>query len=834
MSDLPWGTVTMLFTDIEGSTRLLQQLGRDDYVRALTIHRRLVREAFTRHGGVEVEMQGDSFFFAFADASGAVAAAADAQLALSRHDWGSETIRVRIGIHTGEPVLSEGLYAGLDVHRAARVMSAGHGGQVVLSQATRELIEDEFGGRDLGLHRLKDLSEPVRLYQLGEDDFPPLKTLDATNLPIAAGPLLGREQELAELIPLFQNGTRLLSITGPGGTGKTRLALQVAAELTGSFADGVFWVPLAGLDDPELVLPAISQTIGAAGELSEHLRGKQLLLLLDNAEHLITVAPALAELLRTSSTLRLLVTSRAPLRVAAEAEYPLEPLTTTNAMALFVERARALGRVIEADATLEAICRRLDGLPLAVELAAARVRFVDPTTLLERLERALPLLTDGARDAPERQRTLRATMEWSYELLEGDARRLLAAVSVFAGSFSLNAAETVCDAELDLLAALAEMSLLKPIGGSRFLMLETIREFGLEKLDELSARDVLRSRHADFYLGIAEEGEPALTGAEDREWLGRLDPDRDNFRAAFVFAQEQGRPELALRLVSALRWYWSARGRIAELRRWLEEALEQAGDALPEQRADALQAAALSAYWAGDYDETESYARQMLDIVRRLGDREREVSALTKLGAAASGREDLEQARLLMEQALVLARELGKPARLALSLSNCAEIALQDGDFTRAAELCEEGLLVGERELDSSGLSMVLLNLSEARLRLGDRARAAESASEALELAASRSDPLLVSAALLALAPAVAGGDAPGACRLLGAAAALREETGAGLGPSELRQSDELVESLRRTVGDVQFDQAYDEGRALAFTEAVELGLESRVGPSSV
>jgi class 3 adenylate cyclase len=322
MTEIPRGTVTLVFTDIEGSTRLLQELGRDTYVRALSEHRRLLREVFRHHGGVEVEMQGDSFFFAFPLAREGVAAAAEGQQALAKHQWEGQAIRVRIGIHTGEPVVNDNLYAGLDVHRAARVMSAGHGGQVLVSESTRRLLDSTFRLRDLGEHRLKDLALPLRLYQVGDGEFPPLKTLDATNLPVAAGPLLGRQQELAELIALLRDGSRLVTVTGPGGTGKTRLALQVAAELVGSFADGVFWVPLASVKDPELVAPTIAETVDARGRLAEHLRTRQTLLLLDNAEHLLAAAPALAELLAASPEVRLLVTSRSPLHLSAERESP--------------------------------------------------------------------------------------------------------------------------------------------------------------------------------------------------------------------------------------------------------------------------------------------------------------------------------------------------------------------------------------------------------------------------------------------------------------------------------------------------------------------------------
>jgi len=441
--ELPSGTVTFLFTDVEGSTKLLHELGAERYAGTLAEHRRVLRGAFAAHGGVEVDTQGDAFFVAFATARAALAAAEQAQAQLA--------VPVRMGIHTGTPLLGEEGYVGVDVHRAARIAAAGHGGQVLVSASTASLIDR--GLRDLGEHRLKDLSAPERIYQAGEEEFPPLKTLYRTNLPMAAYPLIGREPELAEVLSLLRDGTRLVTVTGPGGTGKTRFALQAAAELADEFADGVFWVPLQALTDANLVLPAVAQALDARGDLETFLRERHTLLLLDNFEHVLDAAREVAELVTTCPRLRLLVTSRAPLRIAGEHDLPLDPLPDGDANALFVERALAAGRRVEADETVVALCRRLDNLPLALELAAARTKHLDPAALLDRLDRTLPVLTGGRRDAPERQRTLRATIEWSYDLLDQEASRLFARLSVFAGTFSLESAEEVCDADLDALAA---------------------------------------------------------------------------------------------------------------------------------------------------------------------------------------------------------------------------------------------------------------------------------------------------------------------------------------------------------------------------------------------
>src|SRR5262245_35472607 len=489
MRELPSGTVTFLFSDIEGSTRLLRELGAA-YAKALATHRGVFRTAFAERGGVEVDTQGDAFFAAFARASDAVAAAAAIQRRLA-----SGPIRVRIGVHTGEPQITDEGYVGLDVHRGARVCAAGHGGQVLLSQTTRELVDVEV--TDLGEHRLKDLLKQQRLDQLGAEPFPALKTLDSTNLPVQATPLIGRERELSEAGALLRE-KRLVTVVGPPGAGKTRLALQLAAEAADEF-DHVWWVGLQEIRDAELVEPMIVQTVGAKADLAGYLRDRSALLLLDNVEQLLDYAPRLAELLAASSGLKVLTTSREPLRLTLEQQYPVPPLPERDAASLFSERARAVRPDFAANGAVSEICRRLDGLPLAIELAAGLVKLLPPDALLERLEQRLGLLTGGARDLPERQKTLRATIEWSYELLEPREQDLMARLSVFSGGWSLEAAEAVCGAELGTLAALVDKSLVHERGG-RFSMLETIREYGREHLTHAEGP----GRHAAYFLALAE------------------------------------------------------------------------------------------------------------------------------------------------------------------------------------------------------------------------------------------------------------------------------------------------------------------------------------------
>ncbi len=489
MTELPTGTVTFLtflFTDIEGSTKLLHELG-DAYADALAEHRRLLREAFARHGGVEVDTQGDAFFVAFARARDALVAAAEGQAALE-----PGPIRVRMGLHTGEPLVTEEGYVGIDVHRAARIAAAGHGGQTVVSQTTYDLVVSQTtydlagsdGLRDLGEHRLKDLSAPERIFQLGEGEFPPLKTLYQTNLPIPATPFLGRERELGEVgETLARSDVRLLTLTGAGGSGKTRLALQAAAEAADDYPQGVWWVPLAPVREPNDVVVTASRALGAGGSLEEAVGDRRLLLLLDNFEHVIAAAPELTALLAQCPNLDVTVTSRERLQLDGEHVYPVPVLDRSEARELFAARARAVRPDFEPNGSLDELCARLDDLPLALELAAARTSILSTEQLLSRLGARLDLLK-GGRDAEVRQQTLRATIEWSYDLLEPDEQRLFARLAVFRGGCTLEATEGICDADIDQLQSLVDKSLVRIRDKDRFWMLETIHEFAAERLRE--------------------------------------------------------------------------------------------------------------------------------------------------------------------------------------------------------------------------------------------------------------------------------------------------------------------------------------------------------------
>ena len=821
--NLPSGTVTFLFTDVAGSTRLLHEHG-DAYADLLAAHRDVVRGALRRNSGVEVDTQGDAFFAAFVRASDAVAAAAEI-----REGLGDGPVRVRAGIHTGEPLATNEGYVGLDVHRAARIAAAAHGGQVVVSRTTRDLLGPSPGLHDLGEHRLKDLTEAERLFQLGDDEFPPLRTLDATNLPVAASPLLGREREIAELVELL-GSRRLVTLTGPGGAGKTRLALQAAAELVGTVSDGVFWVGLGSLTDPDLVPTEIAQAIGAPDDLGGFLRDRELVLLLDNFEHLLAAAPTVAELLGAARGLRVLVTSRAPLRISGEVEYPLDPLALTDAVALFVERARAVGRGIEPDATIEAICTRLDNLPLAIELAAARVRLFAPDALLARLELALPLLTDGSRDAPERQRTLRATIEWSYELLDDESRQLFARLAVFAGSLPVEVAESVCDAGISQLSALVDISLLKSIGDDRLLMLETIREYALERLAESGQEATFRARHAEEFARLAEAAYK-LRGKAEAEWLSRLDRDHDDLRAALDWLSETD-PDAALELAGALGWFWFTRGYLVEGDSRLRASLAASG-ADGRTRARALTASGSLAARIGKVEEGRLRLEDAVAHWRELGDLEEAATALEALGwllVYDAGEDDASLEAF--EKALSIRQDLRDRAGEMRALVGVCQVLVALGKVERAETLSSELLARGED--DARTRHFAIHFLADCSLIRGDCADAEERYRESLRAALELGDVFETSIEVQGIAMAKAGqGEWARALELAASVEALWRSLGTDLHVAFWDRLLERYLGQARIALGTDVDAARTRGLELPFDEAVALALqEALAGPT--
>jgi predicted ATPase len=806
--------VTLLFTDIEGSTRLLHELGADAYAEALSEHRRLLRGAFATHRGVEVDTQGDAFFVAFPNALDAVAAARAAQEAL-----GSGPIRVRIGLHTGTPKLAEEGYVGADVHLGARITAAGHGGQVLLSKATRELVDGAVS--DLGEHRLKDFAEPVWLYQLGQERFPPLKTISNTNLPRPASSFVGREREVSEVVSLLEDGARLVTLAGPGGSGKTRLAIEAAAELVPEFGNGVFWVGLAALRDPALVTETVAQTLGAKDGLAEHIGERELLLLLDNFEQVVEAAPELASLLEACRNLRLLVTSRELLRVRGEVEYAVRPLSQPEAVELFSARSQ-----LPPDKTIAELCTRLDNLPLAVELAAARTSLLSPAQILDRIAQRLDLLK-GGRDAEARQQTLRATIAWSYEILSDEEQQLFAQLAVFRGGCTLDAAEQVVEADLDALQALVDKSLLRHTG-ERFWMLETIREYAGERVEASTDAREVRRRHAEFFLARAKEAEPHLR-AESKEWLDRLEHEQDNLRAALDELEASDESELVLALMGAAWWLWSLRGPVAEGRRRLERALAAADPTPTIVRAKALMGASDLTSDTEDHAMTRLRAEEALALSRELGDSWVAAYCLLILGVVFASEDAWPEAHSLLTESVQLFREVGDEhwaqqasRRLAWSYEGL-------GDLERARELHEEGLRWARASGDEFIEARSLAVLAQYILEEGRIDEAIPMLADAHRIHQDRPDQpdrYWDAVLLCRFAQALAlKGRAQAAVRLLSSFDQVVEEIEGPREPWVTRMNDATLAKARDRLDNAAIAAAWEHGQTLMVDEAVALAL---------
>ncbi|MGH2472916.1 MAG: adenylate/guanylate cyclase domain-containing protein [Candidatus Limnocylindria bacterium] len=821
---LPAGTLTFLFTDIEGSTRLQNELGTDRYQDVLETHTRLLRDAF-KDDGVEIRIEGDALFVVFPVAAQAVRATAAAQRALAGAKFPhGATLRVRMGMHTGEgrPASPDAGadYVGIDVNRAARVAAAGHGGQVLMTEATATLARADLGDglslRDLGEFRLKDLARPEHVYQLvisgAAADFPPIRSLDrsATFLPQQPTTFIGRAREIAEGRRLLESA-RLVTLTGPGGTGKTRLSLRIAEESAHGFGDGTYFVPLAPINDPELVPSTIAHSLGVQVSGSEmplsrvldHLKNKRMLLVLDNFEQILPAAPIVGQLLGASSALKVIASSRAPLRIAGEQEFPVPPLEVpdpqhlptievlaqSDAVRLFIERANAVRpdfRVTPENAGAVAeICNRLDGLPLAIELAAARVKVLTPQAMLPKLRQGLDMLASTGRDLPERQRTLRGAITWSWDLLNPAECRLFSRLAVFVSGGMLAQIEEICGPAkelggsdvLDVLSSLVEHSLVRQseVGGeSRFRMLVTIREYALERLDESDERDLIRMRHARSYLALAEQARPYLQGNEQKVWLDLLEQEHDNVRAALESSIADRRGEDACRLVFALWRFWQVRGHLVEGAHWCERVLALPTTAVPPLvLMQALEATAGIAYWRGDFpiaseayikaadlahahgdDATQANADynlsfvygvpgsdlpRALDLLRsarqkwaRVGDRAGIARAAWGLASFLQfGRRGtidparLEEARVAAQEALAVHREGTNRFDLAWSLHLAGMIAVKRDDFAAAAASFREAAEIFSEDNDLSGLVIIASDCGELAAAQGHPERQA-------------------------------------------------------------------------------------------------------------
>jgi predicted ATPase/class 3 adenylate cyclase len=786
LADLPTGTVAFLFTDLEGSTRLLEAHPHA-YRDAVARHHALLRAAVEAHRGVVFETVGDAVYAAFAQATDAVAAALAGQVALQWEAWGAVgPLRARMGVHLGEVERQGAHYFGAPLYRCARLTATAHGGQVVLSQATYDLVRDALPAgvavRDLGEHRLSDLARPERVFQLlGPDlpaEFPALRSLDALphNLPLQLTSFVGRERELAAVRALLAQH-RLVTLTGPGGVGKTRLGLQAAADLLGGYQDGVWLVELAPLADPALVPQAVAAAVGVREEpgrpllatLTDALTPRRLLLVLDNCEHLIEASARLSEaLLRACAGLALLVTSRAVLRVSGEHAVavpplarcdpahlpPVERLSRYEAVRLFAERAQAARTdfvVTDQNArTVAEVCARLDGLPLALELAAARLRHLPLEALNAQLaERRLPLLTGGARDLPARQRTLRDTVAWSYALLPPDEQALFRRLGVSAGGCTPAAAAAVCGesagaATLDGLASLVDHSLLQPdlgddgAGESRFRMLETVREYALEQLEAAGEAPAARRRHAEYYLALAETAEPHLTGPDAESWLRQLEGESENLRAALGWAFEGGREGAAgapgLRLAGALWRFWDWRGYTTEGRRWTEQALRACPGAPPRVAGRALCGVATLAWRRHDEDAARAGFEEGLALARRAGDEQTEAVALKGLGLMALYAGDHPRARARLRAALKAARAARDLRTAADALDGLGQLARFHSDYGAASRFHREALTLAGETGDRQAIGSALTNLSVVLRQQGAYEAARSRVEQALPL----------------------------------------------------------------------------------------------------
>jgi predicted ATPase/class 3 adenylate cyclase len=919
MTGLPTGTVTLLFTDVEGSTRLWER-DPEAMSKALSRHDGLLRDAVEAHGGFVFKTVGDAIYAAFSTAPEAVEAALDAQKSLLFEGWEEAgPLRVRMALRTGTAEERGGDYFGPTMNRVARLLSAGHGGQVLLSLSTQELVRDQLppgaGLRDLGVRRLKDLFGYEHVFQLTAPDlpssFPPLKTLDVrlNNLPIQPTPLLGREREVAEIADLLRRADlRLLTLTGTGGTGKTRLALQSAAELIDEFEDGVFFVALAPISDPELVAStvagalSVSESAGRAlkEDLRDYLSKRELLLVLDNFEQVVDAAPLVAELLSGCPGLKVLVTSRTPLRIYGEHEYavrplqlvdpghlpPIETLRQNEAIRLFTERAHAakadFSLTNENAPAVAEICARLEGLPLAMELAAARIKLLSPQAICSRLSNPLKFLTGGARDLPERQRTLRGAIAWSHALLDEGEQDLFARLSVFSGGCALEAVEAICDAEgdsmvdiLEGLSSLVDKSILRQEERleeePRFVMLETIREYARERLDVSGNAEDVRRLHAEYFLALAEQGESNLQETEEATWLERLDVEHDNMRAALSWTLESEEAELGLRLAGTLWRFWWMRGHYGEGRRWLEEAL--AKDGRPSAvRAKALEAVGWladdqgdidravaaaeeglrisarievhsrvtasflrmlgsAAYVRGDHDQAAQLYEESLALSREARDERSVASSLLQLGNVSGDRGDHEEAKTFYEEGLALARKLDDRALLASALISVGAEFLLQGDHEQGAVLNEEAAGLYRERGNRGGLQYALDNLGWAALMRGDQQQAEVLHRESLALSRQLGDKLVAAEALDGLAcSASARGEAESVARLFGAAEALRAEVGYRQEPREHALREPYLAAARPRLAKSTWDAAWAEGRRLSFEEAIAYALEGDSG----
>ena len=866
--DLPTGTVTFLFTDIEGSTRLVHELG-DRFGDLLNDHHRILREVFSQHDGVELGTEGDAFFVVFARVPDAVNAATEAQRRLAdRYTSTGVDMRVRMGLHTGEGQLVGDNYGGLDVHRAARISSAGHGGQVLLSAATAHHAQGSSritpGVRvlDLGRFRLKDLDDPEGLFQLCIEglrtDFPPPRALggNPVHLPPRLDEFVFRDREVSEIRALVGEN-RLVTLTGPGGTGKSRLGIEVARMSAGDFPDGVFFVALGPIEDPELVPSTIAGALSLREEgsrpiietVQDYLRHKQAILLFDNFEQVISAAPIVSQLLGTAPGLRVIVTSRAPLRISGEQEFPVPPMSmpdprriddvesleTYESIKLFLQRARAVKpdfvMTEENASVVSEICVKLDGLPLAIELAAARVRLLSPQEISTRLDRSLSILSGSARDVPQRQRTLTDAINWSYRLLDEDLQTLFRRLGIFRGGWTLEAAETICDPTgelaveiIDGLEALVSNSLVRAShpdeSRTRFRMLKTIQEFSLQTLAEGDELEDLQHRHATYFDNLARAAAPEILD-DDRDWTQRLDADHDNLRAVLRHRIDTRETTEGLALATNLWRFWQIAAHLAEGRMWLTELLGVTETVEPATRAAALNAVGSLTYWQNDYSSAQHYYGEALELFRSSGNRRGVAEGLYNLGFISLIKRDGQKALSLHEQSLATYKELGDDLHQAFAKWGIAMSYVQERKLDDARRVVSEALETFERHHNWFGRSLAQFVNHQVERLGGNHESAHRLLLESLEDGQSQRDIVSMSSLLELLADVeIAMGYQRRGLKLAAAASHLRLEYGGGAPPPllDLQEPKQLVaESLSRS----EIETIWEEGHGMSIEEAI-------------
>jgi predicted ATPase/class 3 adenylate cyclase len=875
--ELPTGTVTFLFTDIEGSTRLLQELGHKTYRRVQDDHGKILRGAIAAGDGVEVRTEGDSFFAVFSTPDRALQAAVAGQRGLAAQDWpGDVALRVRMGLHTGVGVLESGGadYVGVDVNRAARIAAAGHGGQILLSHATRALIEPTLPNgvmlRDLGQHRLKDIDYPEHLHDLIIDghssDFATVKSLDIrpAYLPSQRTSFVGREKEITETNELLGR-SRLLTLTGPGGTGKTRLALRVAGGNLDRFPDGVFMVDLSATVDPMLVVPEIAAALRVrempgrdlAATLSDHLRDKALLLVIDNFEQLLGAIPVVSGVLDAAPGVTILATSRVPLRISGEQEYHVSPLplpvsnhfddpdrlTDFDSVVLFMERATAVRpdfRITKENAaSIAEISARVDGLPLALELAASRIKIMSPTELATRLDKGLSLLTSDARDVPVRQRTLRGTIQWSHDLLDAEQRRLFARLAVFAGGWTLEAAEAICGPRLKLemvdgLTSLVDSSLVTRSvtsdGSIRFGMLETIREYAHESFTGSADEVGTRHRHTEFFRVKAEESAPHLPREGHLRWLKFLEREHDNLRAALEWAEKTGDTATALRTAAALWRFWQLGGHLEEGRARLERLLELPGA----KRRDSIRTRALGAlggiaYWQTDYETTRSAYEEAVEIARELGEPRLLSEAIYDLSHLPTVLEgDFDGSEWLLHESLRLADPADLPltGRIWTALGFMGMVQSQRSIADRI-EPIQKAITIGRELGDRLMVASNLIALAGLEFATANFDAARDHVQDAVKMSAGAESPILFATSFLPLAiMANHDGRHRRAAHLLGALQMMNEHAGGSAPEVAITFFGDPEPDARAALGDEEFERAWAEGYSSTVDEAVAFALD--------